>query len=91
MTEKAVILAGVENARQLGGYTIGSKAVKKDVFIRSGKLNGIPAESAALLTERYGLRYIADFRLTEEQEALPDPDIKGAEKLHLPVLECFMT
>ena len=87
MSDHAVMLTGVGNARQLGGYRVGDKKIRKDAFLRSGMLNSLSPESAVLLKDQYALKYIVDFRMSEEQEALPDPYIDGVKELCLPVLE----
>ena len=87
MKEHAVLLNGIGNCRQLGGYVIGDRKIKQDIFIRSGRLNGLSSDDADLLSRRYRLQYIADLRMSEEQQNVPDPVIKDCTQLSLPVLE----
>ncbi|MCR5410155.1 MAG: tyrosine-protein phosphatase [Lachnospiraceae bacterium] len=79
-------LDGVVNARELGGYRIGDRMIVKDTFLRTGRLD--QAQSAAgVLAEKYRLLYIADFRMSEEQESMPDIKVPGCTHISLPVLE----
>lgn len=79
-------LDGVVNARELGGYRIGEKVIAGSTFLRTGRLD--QAQSAAvILAEKYRLRYIVDFRMSEEQESMPDIEVPGCTHIALPVLE----
>lgn len=79
-------LDGVVNARQLGGYRIGDKVIVNNTFLRTGRLD--QAQSfAGVLAEKYRLLYIVDFRMSEEQESMPDIIVPGCTHIALPVLE----
>ncbi len=79
-------LDGVVNARELGGYRIGEKVIAGSTFLRTGRLD--QAQSAAdILADNYRLRYIIDFRMSEEQESMPDIEVAGCTHIALPVLE----
>ena len=79
-------LDGVVNARELGGYRIGDKVIVSNTFLRTGRLD--QAQSAAgVLAEKYRLLYIVDFRMSEEQESMPDIEVPGCMHIALPVLE----
>ncbi len=39
MHNNEILLPGVSNARELGGYPVGDKYIKKGVLIRSGSLS----------------------------------------------------
>ena len=79
-------LDGVVNARELGGYRIGDKVIVSNTFLRTGRLD--QAQSAAgVLAEKYRLLYIVDFRMSEEQESMPDIEVAGCTHIALPVLE----
>lgn len=79
-------LEGVENARELGGYRIGDKVIAKNTFLRTGKLNRAQS-SKEVLAEKYRLRYIVDFRMSEEQKSMPDVEVPGCTHLALPAME----
>ena len=87
MPRQEIILPGVSNARELGGYLIGEKRIRKGVLLRSGALTHAAPEALEALREKYRVQMIADLRMIEERNTHPDPVIPGAESLHLPVLE----
>ncbi|MBO7248376.1 MAG: tyrosine-protein phosphatase [Bacteroidaceae bacterium] len=60
------------NARQLGGYIIGDKKIKDDLLIRSAKLSGLSKEDSTLLSDKYNVQCIYDFRSQEEFVSEPD-------------------
>lgn len=73
-------ITSVHNARQLGGYVIGSKRVKQDLLLRSARLSGLSAEDSALLADRYKVQRIYDFR--GEKEILAAPDVIPGDASH---------
>ncbi len=87
MTDISINLPGVTNARQLGGYRIGDKYVKKDVLLRTGALRNAEPEAVSTLEKKYKLQYVVDFRMDQEATINPDPKVGGAEKVHLSVFE----
>ena len=79
-------LAGVKNARQLGGYTTGDgRTVKENVFIRSGSLHNATAEDLAILTDEYNVKLVVDFRSASDFEKTPDPAFNDAVIVNIPV------
>lgn len=76
-------ITSVHNARQLGGYCIGGKRVKPDLLLRSARLSGLSAEDSTLLTDKYRVQRIYDFR--GKEEILSAPDIIPAGASHLPL------
>lgn len=87
MLKQAIYLPGVGNARELGGYTIGDKKVKKGVLLRTAGLNKTVPEAIAKLQKEYRLQTVVDFRMTGERLGIPDRELPGARNLHLPVIE----
>ena len=87
MMEQAITLNGVGNARELGGYRIGNRRIKRGVLLRTAGLDHIAPEAKAALQSCYHLQTVVDLRMTSERTLLPDPDIPGAQNLHLPVIE----
>ena len=85
--KQRIILDGVQNARQLGGY-IGTdgKKVKNNIILRTGTLFTATADARRELSERYNVGDVIDFRMAQEAETMPEPDIKGARYHHLSVL-----
>ena len=83
---QGIELDGVQNARQLGGYICADgRKIKDGVLLRSAALGGLTDEGAKTLAEKYNLKYIFDFRMDTERQALPDKAVEGAENLSLPV------
>lgn len=87
MLNNKIILPGVNNTRDLGGYPAGGKRVRKGVLIRSGTLNRAGPETVFLLSYRYRVRHIVDLRMGSVIAGAPDPDVPGADYHKLPVVE----
>ena len=80
-------LSSVHNARQLGGYIIGDKQIKKDLLLRTARLSALSAEDSLLLAEKYKVQCIYDFRSAGEIQTAPDI-IPGSSR-HLPLSISF--
>lgn len=80
-------LAGVSNARQLGGYQIGDKCVKPDVLLRTANLAAPTEGDMELLEETYKVALIFDFRSSIERNLSPDKELRDCENIWLPCLE----
>jgi protein-tyrosine phosphatase len=87
MQKSEIILPGVSNARQLGGYPVGDKYIKNKVLIRSGSLSGALPEAVQILRDTYKLKTIVDFRMKNDCEREPDPAISGSVYTSIPVME----
>ena len=88
--EQKVVLDGVVNARQLGGYPAADgKHIKNNKLIRTGALSGASEKTLNLLSEKYKIKNIVDFRMAVETNVMPDHEIKGAKYTHISVLEDF--
>lgn len=85
---QALLVTGIENARQLGGYeTADGRHVKRDVLLRTAKLSDAPSEELAALKDIYHLGVVVDFRTLAEREGAPDPEIDGVDNFVLDVLD----
>lgn len=84
---QTIDLPGVGNARDLGGYVIGNRHIKRGVLIRTAGLDRATPEALDALHNKYRLQTVIDFRMSSERNPLPDPAIPDAENIHLPVLE----
>ena len=85
---QALLVTGIENARQLGGYeTADGRHVKRDVLLRTAKLSDAPSEELATLKDIYHLGVVVDFRTLAEREGAPDPEIDGVDNIVLDVLD----
>ncbi|MBR5841863.1 MAG: tyrosine-protein phosphatase [Bacteroidaceae bacterium] len=80
-------LSSVHNARQLGGYIIGDKQIKKDLLLRTARLSALSAEDSLLLTEKYKVQCIYDFRSAGEIQTAPD--VIPGDSRHLPLSISF--
>lgn len=80
-------LTSAHNARQLGGYIIGDKQVKKDLLLRTARLSALSADDSLLLAEKYKVQCIYDFR--SEGEIQTAPDIIPGDARHLPLSISF--
>ena len=49
MFKNEIVLPGVNNARELGGYKIGDKTIVKGKLIRTGSLNNATEEAKSLI------------------------------------------
>ena len=85
---QALLTAGIENARELGGYEAADgRHVKRGLLLRTAKLSDAPKEELAALKDLYHLGTVVDFRTSSERDAAPDPEIEGVKNIHIKVLE----
>ncbi len=87
MLPQAINLPGVGNARELGGYAIGKKHVKRGVLLRSADLSQATPEALRLLHDEYRLQTLVDLRMTVEQRRKPDPQVSGATNRCVNIIE----
>lgn len=66
-------ITSAHNARQLGGYQIADKTIKRDLLIRTASISGLSETDSALLADTYKVQRIYDFR--GQQESLTSPDV----------------
>ncbi|MCR5089559.1 MAG: tyrosine-protein phosphatase, partial [Oscillospiraceae bacterium] len=85
--ENVIFLPGVSNVRELGGYPVGNRFVRKGVLIRSGTLADAGSEAIQTLIETYHVQAVIDFRMRDKRTGSPDPEIAGATQYSLPVAE----
>ena len=74
-------VTSAHNARQLGGYRIGNKRVKADILLRSAKLADLSLEDSILLSDKFKVQRIYDFR--SQEEIFSDPDVIPGKAEHL--------
>ena len=65
-------LTSAHNARQLGGYQIGSRRIKDNLLLRTAKISELSKEDSTLLCDKYKVQCIYDFRGKEESLSAPD-------------------
>ena len=85
---RSLSLAGVGNARELGGYTgADGRAVKRGVLLRTARLADATQEDVERLLSVYHLAVDVDFRGDGEVEKAPDPEMEGVEYLNIHILD----
>lgn len=87
MEQQSIGLENVSNARELGGYPIGDRHIRRGLLLRSGRLYSVSDRDIQTLSEKYRLGVIADLRMAAEQEECPDRPVLGAVHELLPVME----
>ena len=87
MIENTVILPGVSNARELGGYAVGEKHIKKSLLLRTGRLDNASPDALRMLDEVYHVHTVVDFRMSQERKNYPDPQIPDVVNTGLSVIE----
>lgn len=87
MQKQLIGISSAHNARQLGGYCINGKHIKKDVLLRTAGLSSLSPEDSLLLTEKYRVQCIYDFR--GEDEIQSSPDVIPGNSRYLPLSLSF--
>lgn len=85
----AMTLAGVDNARDLGGMpTEDGKRIRKRRLLRSGALGEATASDIKQLVRMHDMEYVVDLRTAAEAERMPDPMplMAGVEYVNTPSL-----
>lgn len=72
LEEQKIGLTSVENARELGGYRIGDKQVRRGLLLRTASLGRMSDDDAVRLVDVFHLAHIFDFRSDAEQQSAPD-------------------
>ncbi len=76
------------NARELGGYkTLDGLFVKRGLILRSAKPVGASEADLLRLQKVYSLATIADFRMSYERAAQPNPFMQGVEDEWCPIID----
>ena len=85
---QSLLLTGVNNARELGGYAAqDGRTVKRGVLLRTAKLAEATGEDIERLLSVYHLAVDVDFRSDLETESAPDPEMEGVEYLNIHILD----
>lgn len=87
--KQMINLTSVGNARELGGYAVKDGIIKNGLLLRSAGLYGISPEDIETLRSEYNLGLVADFRMSYEQQEVPDPEIPEAQNRFFPVMELY--
>lgn len=86
LAKQAIVLEGVSNARELGGYRIDGKTIAGGLLLRSANLSAAADSAVQALHEKYRLAVIFDFRSSAEHDAAPNREVPGARQIWLPCL-----
>lgn len=82
----ALGLAHVDNDRQLGGYVNKEgRKIRMDRLLRTANLHNLQDDDIALLTDKYHVKTIIDFRTRLEAAAKPDVSIPGTDYVWISV------
>ena len=65
-------ITSAHNARQLGGYQIGDQRIKNNLLLRTAKISELSEEDSTLLSDKYKVQCIYDFRGKAESLSAPD-------------------
>ena len=85
---RSLLLTGVGNARELGGYTTeDGRTVKHGVLLRTAKLADATEDDIQRLLTVYRLAVDVDFRGDFEVEKAPDPEMEGVEYLNIHIMD----
>ena len=72
----------------MGGYkTEDGRTVRHGILLRTAKLSGATEEDIQKLISEYHPAVVVDFRTGTEIEKNPDPDISGARRLNLQIID----
>lgn len=76
-----------DNSRELGGYTNkNGKTIRSGVLLRTAKLNSAKPEDFRLLSEKYHVSTVIDFRSEKEREENPEPMVTGADSVWIDII-----
>ena len=87
LNNQQIGISSVHNARQLGGYTIGNKQIKKDLLLRTARLSSLSTEDSLVLADKFRVQCIYDFRSAGEIQT--SPDVIPGNSRHLPLSISF--
>ena len=87
MPAQSIDLPGIGNARELGGYPVAGRHIKKGTLIRCASLTNATDEALRRLSETYRVQTVVDLRMSHEALGQGDPEIEGATNVLMPVLE----
>lgn len=92
MRERVIAFEGIENGRDMGGLVMqDGRTVRFDMLVRSGNLATATDGDVAVLTNRFQLSDVFDFRFDAEIAAAPDRVISGVTYTQLSTLpEAFI-
>ena len=85
--QRVIAFEGIENGRDMGGLVMqDGRTIRFDLLVRSGNLSTATDADVAILTSRYRLSNVFDFRFDAEVAAAPDRIIDGVSNTQLSTL-----
>ena len=85
--QRVIAFEGVENGRDMGSLVMqDGRTVRFDMLVRSGNLSTATDADVEILTSRYHLTDVFDFRFDAEAAAAPDRQIDGVSYTQLSTL-----
>ncbi len=88
---RSLPLRSVANARELGGYpACDGRHVRSGLLLRTAHLGDICAKDIGVLTDRYHVETVIDFRMEMEMKGFEDPAVDGVRYHHLDVIDLQM-
>ena len=86
--EQSIDMKGIGNAREFGGYiSKDGRQVKHGVLLRTAGLSNATESDLRLLSEKYHVETVVDLRMDAEVIQSPDPELQGAENVHISILD----
>lgn len=87
LAEHLLPVSSIVNMRDVGGFVIGGKLIKRGLLLRGGSLANITDSDRSFLREVYHISQVFDFRTEMEVRQAPDRDLAGAEYMWLPAID----
>ncbi|MGI6175840.1 MAG: tyrosine-protein phosphatase [Christensenellales bacterium] len=85
---ESIVLKNPANFRDLGGIrTSEGMCVKPNRLLRSGELTNLTEPEKSLLTDRFGVQTVVDFRVGSETKIKPDAELSGARNIHIDIMK----
>ncbi len=85
--EQSIGLPSLANARELGGYAIGGRRVRRGLLLRGGSTATASSEDLDALSKKFRVVKVFDFRTSMERTSVPDKDVEGAINIWLPAFD----
>ena len=87
LNNQLIGITSAHNARQLGGYQIGTQRIKNNLLLRTAKISELSEKDSTLLCDKYKVQCIYDFR--GKEESLSAPDVIPGKARHLSLALSF--
>ena len=86
--KQSIGMNGIGNARELGGYiSKDGRRVKHGVLLRTAGIGHATESDLRLLSDKYHVETVVDLRMDDEVMSSPDPEVHGAENVHISIMD----